>query len=71
MALTDTHAVSHGNIFSNIFAAIGRAFVHAAESNHRMQKIQYLTSLSDAELAARGIKREDIARHVFRDVFYV
>jgi uncharacterized protein YjiS (DUF1127 family) len=71
MAMTATHVVSHGNFFSNLFAAIGRGIVHAAESNHRMKKIEFLNSLSDEELAARGLKRDEIARYVFRDVFYV
>ena len=28
-------------------------------------------SMSDEQLAKRGLKREDIARHVFRDLFYM
>ena len=30
-----------------------------------------MKALSDEELAKRGLRREDIPRHVFRDLFYV
>ena len=33
----------------------------------RTDRIDALNALSDAELAARGLRREDIARHVYRD----
>lgn len=53
------------------FAAIGRGLVWLGENNTRMRQIEHLTSLSDAELATKGLKREDIVRHVFRDTFYI
>ncbi len=52
--------------------SVGRFFVLLAETNSRVKAIEHLNTLSDAQLAERGIKkREDIARHVFRDLFYV
>lgn len=41
------------------------------ERKSRFGEIQALEAKSDAELAAMGLRREDIARHVFRDLFYV
>ncbi len=41
--------------------------VTIAESNSRVRRVNYLNSLSDAELAQRGLRREDIVRHVFAD----
>ncbi len=38
-----------------------------ANRRARRAEIEYLEALSDAELAARGIERDDIVRHVFRD----
>ena len=38
-----------------------------ANRRARRAEIEYLESLGDAELAARGIERDDIVRHVFRD----
>ena len=52
--------------------SVGSFFVLLAETNSRVKAIEHLNTLSDAQLAERGIKtREDIARHVFRDLFYV
>jgi hypothetical protein len=53
------------------FAAIGRAFVTATEANSRIDRVQALNALSDEELAARGIRRDQIVHHVFRDLYYV
>ena len=53
------------------FNAIGKAMVHIAEANSRVKEANFLNGLSDKELAARGISREDIAHHVFKDVYYV
>jgi hypothetical protein len=46
------------------------AFVKAAECSARSQQIEALHAKSDAELAKMGIKRDNIAQHVFRDLFY-
>lgn len=37
----------------------------------RRGAIEALEAKSDAELAAMGLRRADIARHVFRDLFYI
>lgn len=73
MAYATQHTASAG-IFSAVqhfFAAIGNALVLVAESNPRMKKVHALQRMSDAELAERGIKREDIVRVVFNDVLYM
>ena len=51
--------------------AIGAALTTITESNHRVQQAQRLHQMSDAELAELGLKREEIAHHVFRDLFYI
>ncbi|MCV2878650.1 hypothetical protein OE699_07275 [Sedimentimonas flavescens] len=53
------------------FAALGAALVSYMERNTRLDEIRRLEVLSDSELAARGIARDRIAHHVFRDKFYV
>lgn len=53
------------------FIALGNALVRMGERNSRVQQATYLHSLSDAELEARGMKREDIVHYVFKDVYYV
>ncbi|KMK68361.1 hypothetical protein [Puniceibacterium sp. IMCC21224] len=40
-----------------------------AENHPRMRGVRALQAMSDSELAARNIKREDIVQHVFRSHF--
>jgi hypothetical protein len=49
------------------FVAFGNLMISIAEANTRVKKFEYFNSMSDAELAERGMKREDIVRHVFPD----
>ena len=64
---TDTTANPTQGLFSGLFSWL----THIAETNARVQEVERLQSLSDAELAKKGLKREDIARHVFRDILYI
>lgn len=48
---------------------IARAFAIACEGDRRLVEIRRLHALSDADLATLGLEREEIARHVFKDVF--
>lgn len=50
-----------------LFASIGQGFNAYLEARSRSGEIEYLNSLSDAELAERGITRDRIAHYVFRD----
>ena len=60
------------------FGRMGDAFHHVltvmAESssvNQRLRKVYALQALSDEELAKRGIRREDIVRNVFSDMYHL
>lgn len=53
------------------FALFGQAMITAAENSSRMRRIEALEAMTDEELAARGLKRENIVRHVFQDLMYV
>ncbi|SFE85058.1 DUF1127 domain-containing protein [Roseivivax sediminis] len=57
----------HRGFFTRFFDGL----IGIAEANHRVKRVQHLNALSDAELAKRGIRREDIARHVFGDILYI
>lgn len=77
MAYHDTHHSTVGeslrtvtSAVAQLFARIGSALVSAAEANHRIKTVERLQAKSDAELAAMNLRREDIVRHVFRDVFF-
>ena len=56
---------------SGLAHAIGDFFTLITESNWRVREAERLQAMSDAQLAARGLRREDRARHVFRDVVYI
>lgn len=74
MALVDTHvttALSFRKVLSTPFRAIGRFFVLLMENNSRVQLVDQLNAMSDEQLAARGLKRQDIVRHVFRDLMHL
>jgi uncharacterized protein YjiS (DUF1127 family) len=68
---TDIHHAERPSVFSRFFAAVGQAYVAYANSRSRLPQIRALEAKSDEELAAMGVKRDEIARYVFRDVFYV
>ena len=61
-------------LMARVGAGFGRvlaALVAMAEANPRMKAVNRLAAMSDEELAARGLKREDIVRHVFNDIYYI
>lgn len=72
MAATDINTLSHADTERRgIFGRALDFLVRIAECNHRVRRVQALSAMSDAQLAARGLKREDITRHVFQDMLYV
>lgn len=52
-----------------MFARLGQGFNAYLELRARTAQIDALAALSDAELAARGLTRDRIVAHVFRDRF--
>lgn len=52
------------------FAYIGQSVTKAAMARARYQTLQTLHGMSDKQLAEVNIKREDIVRHVFNDLYY-
>jgi uncharacterized protein YjiS (DUF1127 family) len=51
-------------------AAIVRGLEAQAAVTARRNRIEALEAKSDEELARMGLRREDIAYHVFKDLFY-
>ncbi|OIQ32782.1 MAG: DUF1127 domain-containing protein [Alphaproteobacteria bacterium MedPE-SWcel] len=58
-------------LIAGFFRAIGRGMVKMAEANSRVIRARAMIDMSDEELAARGIKREDVVKHVFGDIMYL
>lgn len=71
------HAATHSAHWSplaaitGVFSAIGGFFTSVAMANARYQKIVELQNLSDAQLADRGLTRDEIVHHVFSDAYYI
>ncbi|MCE8547420.1 DUF1127 domain-containing protein [Ruegeria pomeroyi] len=54
-------------VLGDILAGIFDALVRIGEANARIRRINALSALTDAELAARGLRRADIIRWVMSD----
>jgi uncharacterized protein YjiS (DUF1127 family) len=69
-----THSDSRARLMARVdafFAGLGQGMNAYILCKSRMADIVALNAKTDAELAALGITRDDIPRHVFRDMFYV
>lgn len=62
-------ATSGEGFFTRLISRVAKGM--EARANARGQQIAFLNSLSDAELAARGLRRENIVQYVFRDIWYI
>ncbi len=58
---------STGQFFRTLFSAIDLT----ASANARVAEMEKWNALSDEQLAAKGMRREDIARYVFRDILHI
>ncbi len=61
---------SFGQQVGAFFTAIGHGLIAMGENSSRYRRLQALNAMSDEQLAARGLKRSEIVRHVFADVYY-
>ena len=66
---TRSSAPSVAGMFRSAGSAVATAFRVFAESQSRMIEVERLNAMSDESLAKMNLKREDIVRHVFRDLF--
>ncbi|TCM80526.1 DUF1127 domain-containing protein [Rhodovulum steppense] len=56
-----------GSILSTLLDVLVRVMEH----HPRTRQIERLNALSDEDLAARGLTRQDVVRHIFRDRYYL
>lgn len=59
------------NLLAKPFTALGKGLVAIAETNTRYQTLNKLMALSDAELAKRGLNRDQLVHHVYSDSYYL
>lgn len=57
--------------FDQFVSALGRGFKAYGERKSRAGEFAALNAKTDEQLAAMGLRRDQIAVHVFRDMFYV
>ncbi|MFU1476605.1 hypothetical protein ACM25N_02385 [Roseovarius sp. C7] len=72
MAYTTQHQTAAPEMFGGVLAAIhkalsavGHLFLSFGEQTYRLHELQELQKMSDEQLAARNLKREDIVHHIF------
>lgn len=68
MAVATTTGTGHG---PSLLAGIGTFILRIVENHPHTRQIEKLNAMSDAELAARGVTREDVVRHIFRERYYI
>ncbi len=69
MAVLDFASSTGPSIFSRIGAALSNMFESYAAARMRTAEFEYYNNLSDVELAEKGLRREEIAQHIFRDLY--
>ena len=70
MAAIDTQPTpTRQGFLTGLAQGLARGLMNLTEANSRVRRVEQLQALSDEALAARGLRREDIVRHVFRDAF--
>lgn len=62
-----THAPA-SSFLKRFGAGVMDVMTSMAHARARTAEMQYYTDMSDEQLAAKGLRREEIARHVFRDM---
>lgn len=72
--VTQTNSTILSSIWAGIsgfFASVGRAMIVSSSADARLRKVEYLNAKTDEELAAMGLKRQDIPAFVFRDLMHI
>lgn len=54
-------------VLKSVWSGFARTMDAMTEANSRGRKIEELMNLTDTELAKKGLRRDDIVRHVFAD----
>ncbi|MDH3580147.1 MAG: hypothetical protein OEM91_05925 [Hyphomicrobiales bacterium] len=64
-----TPGAHKAGLIARVVSSIAGFLDSLAASQAAVHHYEYLTRLSDGELAVHGLKREDISRHVFEQAF--
>ncbi|THH35931.1 DUF1127 domain-containing protein [Aliishimia ponticola] len=64
-------ATTFGNPISRFFSSIWHGLIFLAEQNSRVKALNELAETTDAELASKGLTREQAARRITSDMLYI
>ncbi len=64
-------SVTRPSFLKTALGVIGGFFAAVMDANSRQDQVQRLHTMSDKQLAEFGVRREDIVRYVFRDVYHL
>lgn len=70
-AVTTASTSNLMNGFTNFWASLAGSASALAATQARVRQMEALSAKSDAQLADMGLRRDDIARYVFREYYYV
>lgn len=59
------------SIIATFFGKLAGVFDRITDAQARSDDMQRMQGLSDAELAKLGVRREEIVRYVYRDIYYI
>ena len=71
MTTYSTEISAPKGLFSRILDGLINAAERHARATSRRDLIEALQAKTDEELATLGLRRDQIAQHVYRDLFYV
>lgn len=71
MALTQSYHGQKPGFFFSLLDGLTRGMSQVVEANSRIREVERLQAMSDEALAAKGIRRDDIVRYVFRDLYWM
>lgn len=69
--ITALHDAPRGNIFLRAALSFWGWLAHLGETSARARAMHALCEMSDDELAKIGMKREDIAKRILTDGYYI
>jgi uncharacterized protein YjiS (DUF1127 family) len=59
------------SFWARVLRAASQFFANLANAQNRSNIVERMQNLSDADLTKIGVRRQDIVRHVYGDIYYL
>jgi uncharacterized protein YjiS (DUF1127 family) len=59
------------SLLARVLRRTNQFFANLANAQNRTNTVERMQKLSDADLAKMGVRRQDIVRHVYGDIYYL